>query len=167
MEKLEYISPVINDRIVIFLGINRWTYNQKGIAYFEKALEIIKHKYSEKVEIIVSESLPYDKYIQIYNQAHILLDQVFGYDQGYNALEAMAKGKVVFTGAEKEFMEYYQLDKRVAVNALPDVNALVNELSQLIENPLEIEAIGKRARAFIEREHEYINVAQKYLEKWS
>ena len=166
LEKLEYISPVINDRIVIFLGINRWTYNQKGIAYFEKALEIIKHKYSEKVEIIVRESLPYDKYIQIYNQAHILLDQVFGYDQGYNALEAMAKGKVVFTGAEKEFMEYYQLDKRVAVNALPDVNALVNELSQLIENPLEIEAIGKRARAFIEKEHEYISVAGKYLEKW-
>jgi hypothetical protein len=30
-------------------------------------------------------------YINSYNKAHILLDQVYAYDQGYNALEAMAK----------------------------------------------------------------------------
>jgi len=166
LEKLNYILPVIHEKIIIFLGINRWTYYQKGIAYFEKALEVIKQKYPDRVEIIISESLPYDEYIQIYNRAHILLDQIFGYDQGYNALEAMAKGKVVFTGAEKEFMEYYHLEQRVAINALPNVNALVNELSYLIENPIEIEAISKRAREFIEKEHEYIAVARKYLEKW-
>lgn len=166
LEKLEYINTEIREKVIIFLGINRANYNQKGIPYFEKALEIIKQKYPDKTEIIVSESLPYNEYIKIYNKAHILLDQVYGYDQGYNALEAMAKGKVVFTGAEKEFMEYYNLTERVAVNALPDVDALVNELSSLIENPEEIKAIGKRARFFVEKEHEYITVAGKYLEKW-
>lgn len=167
LTKLEYIDPILNDKIVIFLGINRSNYNQKGIPYFEAALEIIKQKYAERIEIIVSESLPYNEYMKIYNRAHILLDQVYGYDQGYNALEAMAKGKVVFTGAEQEFMENYHLVKRVAVNALPDVNAIADELSNLIENPEEIIAIGKRARAFIEKEHEYVKVAGKYLEKWN
>jgi glycosyltransferase involved in cell wall biosynthesis len=50
---------------------------------------------------------------------------------------------------------------------LPDVDYLVNELSYLIENPDEIIAIGQRARAFIEREHDYIKIATKYLEIWN
>jgi glycosyltransferase involved in cell wall biosynthesis len=96
-----------------------------------------------------------------------LLDQVYAYDQGYNALEAMAKGKVVFTGAETEFMTHYDLTEKVAINAKPDVDYLVAQLSFLIENPDEITAIGKRARAFIEKEHDYVKVAQHYLKKWN
>ena len=91
---------------------------------------------------------------------------MYSFDQGYNALEAMAKGKVVFTGAEKEFEEYYNLNEKVAINALPDVDYLVSKLSFLIENPEEIIKIGKRARDFIEKEHNYIVIAEKYLEIW-
>ena len=79
----------------------------------------------------------------------------------------MAKGKVVFTGAEKEFTAHYNLTERVCINALPDVDYLVNELSFLIENPNEIIAIGKRARAFIEKEHDYIKIANQYVKTWS
>jgi glycosyltransferase involved in cell wall biosynthesis len=153
-------------KIVIFLGINRGSYIKKGISFFEKALTIIKEKYPEKVEIIVTENICYSQYISKYNSAHILLDQVYAYDQGYNALEAMAKGKVVFTGAEKEFIMHYNLTERVAVNSLPDVDHLVSELSFLIENPDEIIAIGKRARDFIEKEHNFIKIAEKYLTAW-
>ena len=78
----------------------------------------------------------------------------------------MAKGKVVFTGAEIEFTTYYNITERVCINAMPDVNYLVNELSFLIENPDEIISIGNRARAFIESEHNYIKIAQKYLKSW-
>ncbi|OUL63526.1 glycosyltransferase [Flavobacterium sp. AJR] len=164
----EIISETkIHNSIIIFLGINRGTFYQKGIPLFEKALEIIKEKHREKIEIITVENIPYEEYTNLYNKAHILLDQVYAYDQGYNALEAMAKGKVVFTGAEKEFMEYYNLDKRVAINALPDVDSLVNDLSFLIENPEEIIAIGKRAKAFIKKEHNYIEIAGKYLTVWT
>ncbi|WP_321538599.1 glycosyltransferase [Flavobacterium piscinae] len=129
-------------------------------------MKIIEGKYADKVEIIITENIPYQHYISLYNKAHILLDQVYAYDQGYNALEAMAKGKVVFTGAEQEFEDYYELNERVAINALPEVNELVNELSFLIDNPQEIITIGKNARAFIEREHDYLKIAKKYLEVW-
>lgn len=165
--KISFESLIINERIIIFIGINKGSYIKKGSLFFEEALEIIKEKYKAKIEIITVESVPYNEYITLYNKAHVVLDQVYGYDQGYNALEAMAKGKVVFTGAEKEFIEYYNLGERVAINALPDVNYLVDELSFLIENPEEIIAIGKRARAFIEKEHNYIKIAEKYLEIWN
>ena len=165
--KIVHNKLEINTRIVIFLGINRGSYIKKGIPFFEKALAKIKEKYSNKVEILISENIPYNQYITLYNKAHILLDQVYAYDQGYNALEAMAKGKVVFTGSENEFTQHFNLTERVAVNALPDVESLVNELSFLIDNPDEIIAIGKRARAFIEKEHHYIKIAEKYLQVWN
>ncbi|MBL7885639.1 MAG: glycosyltransferase family 1 protein [Flavobacterium sp.] len=165
-EKIQFIENPIRDKINIFLGINKGSYHSKGIVFFEKALEIIQEKYRTKIDILIAENLPYNEYILLYNKAHIVLDQVYAFDQGYNALEAMAKGKVVFTGAEKEFEEYYNLTEKVAINALPEVNAIVTELSFLIENPSEIDAIGKRARAFVEQEHDYLKIAEKYLEKW-
>jgi glycosyltransferase involved in cell wall biosynthesis len=113
--------------------------------------------------IDVVENLPYDEYIDRYDQAHIILDQVLGYDQGYNALEAMAKGKVVFTGAEQEFVEHYQLESQVAINALPDADQIYFELERLILNPELISEIGGNARRFIEQEHDYQTIAKRYL----
>ncbi|HMI06570.1 MAG TPA: glycosyltransferase [Flavobacterium sp.] len=166
IDKIEFIPNVIEDKVVIFHGINTLSSIKKGSVFFEDALEIISEKYRKKVEIISASNMPYAEYIQSYNKAHIVLDQVYSYDQGYNALEAMAKGKVVFTGAETEFVQYYNLTESVNINALPDVASLVASLSELIENPEEIAAIGKRARAFIEKEHNYIKIAEKYLDAW-
>ena len=156
----------ITDKVVIFLGINRHSYLKKGIRYFEEALEIIRQKYPDKAEVIVTENIPYAEYINIYNRAHILLDQVYAYDQGYNALEAMSKGKVVFTGAEAEFTAHYNLAEPVNINALPDAEAIACALCDLIENPDELIAMGKRARAFIEKQHEYKMIASRYLGVW-
>lgn len=155
--------------ITIFLGINRSNYHTKGIHYFEAALEKIKEVYTEEVvQIKVVENLPYKEYIKAYDSAHIILDQVLGMDQGYNALEAMAKGKVVFTGAEKEWLNYYNLEPdTIAINAVPDKTILFNKLVDLIENPSKIESIGLRARTFIEKEHNWKDIAQKYLDHWT
>ena len=164
---LKYSPLVINEKVIIFHGINRANYFKKGSDYFEEALKIIQNKFPNKVEIKVVESLPYNEYIKTYNEAHIVLDQVLAYDQGYNALEAMSKGKVVFTGAEKEFYEYYNLNKTVAINALPNAQKIADSLEELILNPDKIIEIGKNAREFIEKEHHYKNNAQKYLDTWN
>ena len=167
LDKFPKSELEIIDKIVIFHGINRESYFKKGNDFFEKALEIIKEKYNEKVEILTVENVPYKQYINLYNKAHILLDQLYGHDQGSNGLEAMVKGKMVFTNASSVFEKQYNLTEKIAINGLPDVNYLVNELSLLIENPAEIKAIGKRARIFIEKEHDYVKIAEKYLAVWT
>ena len=78
----------------------------------------------------------------------------------------MAKGKVAFTNASEIFEKHYNLTEKVAINALPDVDYLVAQLSFLIENPEEIKIIGQRARTFIEKEHDYLKIAQQYLDIW-
>jgi len=166
-DALVYNQPNITDKIVIFHGVNRYNYYKKGNDIFDDALEHIKAKYPNKVTIIRAENLPYDTYIKSFDNAHIVLDQIYAYDQGFNALEAMAKGKVVFTGAEDEWLQYYNLQAdTVAINALPDVNSIVEKLSWLIEHPNTILEISKSGRAFVEQHHNYINCAKSYLEFW-
>ncbi len=164
---LEYKPLVVEDKIIIFHGINRESYYKKGNDYFEKAVEIIKKKYANSVEIITAENVPYQQYINLYNQAHIVLDQCYAHDQGYNALEAMAKGKVVFTGAEVEFYENYKLKSPVAINAIANVEYLVTELSKLIDEPTLLSTISKNAIDFIKTHHHYKLVAQKYMDVWT
>jgi glycosyltransferase involved in cell wall biosynthesis len=167
LTKIESKKLEIHDKINIFLGINKGNSFTKGVHYFEKALAIINKKHKDKVNIQVTKSIPYEQYSKLFQNCHILLDQVYSYDQGYNALEAMVKGKVVFTGAESEFLAYYNLkEDEVAINALPDVDYLVEKLSFLIENPSKIIEIGQNASEFVKKEHDYIEIAEKYLEKW-
>lgn len=165
-DKLEFSPMKLDPKIVIFHGINKYSSVKKGSSIFLEALSRIETKYKDKVEIIIVNSLPYEEYQKQLHSAHILLDQIYSFDQGYNALEAMAFGKVVFTGAESEFYEHYQLSEKVAINALPDAVAIENQLTRLIENPEKLVKIGKNARAFVEKEHHYIKIAERYLENW-
>ncbi|GLB50006.1 glycosyltransferase [Neptunitalea lumnitzerae] len=165
---LAYQEPVIENKIIIFHGINKVNYYKKGNEYFEKALAIVAQKYPDKVSIITAVSLPYKEYMTKYNSCHILLDQALAYDQGYNALEAMARGKVVFTGASPQWLQHYNLQEdTVAIHAVPDENIIAEKLEWLILNPNKILEISKNAKAFIEKEHNYKAVAKEYVKQWS
>ena len=153
-----------SNSIHILLGINRWNYYAKGIPFFEDTLIEIKKKYCSKVTIIKAENLPYKTYREYLLKTDIVLDQVYAKDQGYNALESMAMGKAVFTGANKDFIEYYNLkEDQVCIEAKPEVKYLIKKLSQLIENPEKIKEIGKQAQIFVEKEHHHLKIAEKYL----
>ncbi|PKA83623.1 glycosyl transferase family 1 [Ulvibacter sp. MAR_2010_11] len=167
LKKFVYITPEIEDKIIIFHGINKNNYYKKGNDLFEAALKIITAKFKDKIEVITVSNIPYDEYIRLFDRAHILLDQVYAYDQGFNALEAMAKGKVVFTGAEQEWLEYYNLEEdTVAINALPDPVLMAEKLEWLILHPEKIVEISKNARKFIEERHDHLASAKDYFEKW-
>ena len=169
IDKIGVSSIEIDSPVIIFHGINKSNYYKKGNFLFDEALDFIENKYGvNKVKILRAESLPYDEYIKIYDSCHILMDQVYSYDQGYNALEAMSKGKVVFTGAEREFLEYYNLNEdEVCINAIPDVDKIIEKLELLILNPEKIKEISTNAIEFIKKRHDYRKVSSIYLEKWN
>ncbi|MBV7270429.1 glycosyltransferase [Winogradskyella luteola] len=167
IDNLKFEELKIKDKIIIFHGINIQNYYKKGNDIFEDALGIIKQKYSDKIKVITVRNLPYSEYIKAYNQSQILLDQIYAYDQGYNALEAMAKGKVVFTGAEKEWLNHYNVkEDTIVINALPNAASIVEKLEWLIKNPSKIIEISKNARQFIEEHHHYVTSAKNYLNIW-
>ncbi|MBC8301494.1 MAG: glycosyltransferase [Pelagibacterales bacterium] len=168
LDKIKYKKIKSIDKIKILHGVNSKNYIKKGNIFFDKALKAIENKYDNKVEIITTTDLDYNEYIKSVENCHILLDQVYAYDQGYNALEAMAIGKVVFTGAEKEWLELYNIkENSVAINALPDHTKIIESLEWLINNPSKIMEISANAREFIEKNHNYISIAEHYEKVWS
>ena len=167
IDKLKKPYSIKRNKIHILHSINSKNKIKKGNEIFEKSLSIIEKKYSNKIKVIRTIDNSYSSHIKNVKDCDILLDQVYAYDQGYNALEAMALGKVVFTGAEIEWAEYYKLEEdTVAINALPDVSKITDKLSWLIENPIHLENISKNARKFIEDNHNYKNIALKYIANW-
>ncbi|MFD0860686.1 glycosyltransferase [Sungkyunkwania multivorans] len=168
LEKLHYKRLEFEGPIIIFCGINTTNQYAKGIPYFLKALDILKEQYGNKIQIKVTRDLPYSEYINAYDDAHILLDQCLSYDQGYNGREAMARGKIVVSGAGDLWKETYRIDEleMPLIPAKPDVDYLVEAISKMIENPAEMEAMSQRARDFIHQHHDHIAVAKKYLAAW-
>jgi len=167
VDQLEYKAVQPGETIKILHGFSNANYVKKGNQFFDDALDRIAETYPNKVEIKRISGLPYSEYLEHLDACHILLDQVYAYDQGYNALTAMALGKVVFSGAETEWLEHYGLDEdQVAINALPDVAYLTQKLSALIENPEKIAEIGRQARSFVEDKHHYKKIAEAYFNTW-
>ena len=159
-------KKINHKKINVLLGINSSNYVKKGIMYFEKLIGKLKSKFPEVV-FKVTYDLPFEKYMVEVAKTDILLDQIYSYDQGYNALEAMALGKVVFTGGEKIFLKHYQISEdEVVINTLPDINYLVKKMSYLLNNPNEIKRIGRNAKKFVIKYHDSEKISGKYLQKW-
>ena len=167
LDNFNNTQPEKQNRIVIFHGVNRSNYYKKGNYYFDSALCIIRQKFSDRIKIICVTSLPYAQYLESYRKADIILDQTYAEDQGYNALEAMAQGKVVFTGAGASFCERYQVaPNSVAIHTIPDAEKIAQDLEELILNPQRIVEIGTRAMRFVQEHHDYLKVAEHYVNTW-
>lgn len=148
---------------MIFHGINR--YEDKGSKYIIEAMKIIQERFKNEVECIVTERLPYREYEEVLNRANVVIDQCRIYGYGINACISMAKGKVVLSGSEKEVIERIN-GKCPIVNIRPNVQQIVTELEKIIRGKDNIEQMGYESRMYVEKHHNYIDVAQKYYEEW-
>ena len=166
-QKIKYYGINKSKKISILHAINSSNKIKKGNRFFEEALKIIDEKFKDKISIITTYDLPYKEHLENLKNCDILLDMVYAYDQGYNALEAMAMGKIVFTGAEEEWLKLYNIkEDTVVINAVPNSMRIVEKLVWLIENPKILKNISVNAREFIEKNHDFEKIATKYIKTW-
>ena len=166
-QKIKYYGINKSKKISILHAINSSNKIKKGNRFFEEALKIIDEKFKDKISIITTYDLPYKEHLENLKNCDILLDMVYAYDQGYNALEAMAMGKIVFTGAEEEWLKLYNIkEDTVVINAVPNSMRIVEKLVWLIENPKILKSISVNARKFIEKKHDFEKIAKKYIKTW-
>ena len=166
-QKIKYYGINKSKKISILHAINSSNKIKKGNRFFEEALKIIDEKFKDKISIITTYDLPYIEHLENLKKCDILLDMVYAYDQGYNALEAMAMGKIVFTGAEEEWLKLYNIKEDTAViNAVPNTIRIIEKLVWLIENPKMLKSISANARKFIEKNHDFEKIAAKYIKTW-
>ena len=166
--KKQYDSDFASYPIRIFVGMDHRRDELKGTDILYKVAKKIEAKYPDKCEVVATESLPYNEYITRVAQCDILLDQIYSYTPGMNALQAMSMGLVVISGGEEE---HYGLigenELRPIVNVLPDEKDIYNKLEQLILHPERISQLKREGIAYVRRHHDSIKVAKRYMEIWS
>lgn len=180
-QKLTYIPfPIYSERdkamkihdgkekIKFFIGIQKSRSIYKGTDIMLRALERIATEHPDECEILKAESVPFAQYTGMVNNCHVLLDQLYGYSPGMNALLAMSKGKIVVGGAEEECYSILgEEELRPMVNVIPSEEDIYDKLKQLLKNKELIPAMQQQSIEFIEKHHHPRKVAERYLEFWN
>ena len=97
----------------------------------------------------------------------VLLDQLYGYSPGMNALLAMSKGKIVVGGAEEECYNILgEKEMRPMINVVPQEEDVYAKLEWLVLNSDKIAEMQRQSIEFIEKHHHPQSVAKRYIEFW-
>ena len=180
-EKLTYIPfPIYSEhhqelksyhtarKIRFFIGIQKSRSIYKGTDIMLRALERIGKDFPKECEILKAENVPFEQYKKLIDECDVLLDQLYGYSPGMNALLAMAKGKIVVGGAEEECYDILgEKELRPMVNVTPSEEDVYSKLQWLIENKEKIAAMQHDSIRFVEKHHHPEKVAKEYLEFWN
>lgn len=164
VDKIEYEENIIKGKIIIFHGISR---TDKGTDIIRQAMENIKHKYPDDVEIVLKGNLSLTEYLKIIRKANIVIDQTYTVSYGVNAIYNMAMGKVVLGGGEPECLSEFNIESSPLIAIKPDVDDIMQKLTFLINNTEVIKGIGRQSREYVEQIHDYKKIAKIYIKVWS
>ena len=132
------------------------------------ALRRVEAAHPDHCQVTVVESVPFQQYIQLLNQAHVQLDQLYSYTPSMNALQAMAQGMVVVSGGEPEsYAIIGEQELRPIVNVQPDEESVYQQLLNLVQHPELIEQLSRQSIEYIRRHHSHTAVAKQYVELYN
>ena len=157
-----------NRKIRFFIGIQKSRSIYKGTDIMLHALERIVADYPQECEMLKAENVPFEQYTQMVNSCDILLDQLYGYSPGMNALLAMSKGKIVVGGAEEECYDILgEKQLRPMINVTPNEENVYRQLEWLIKNKDKIAQMQRESIEFVKKHHNPKKVAMEYTDFWN
>lgn len=167
-ESIEF-APILSvpHKVNFFIGINKDRSEYKGTDIMERALIRLAARYPDDVVVTRVESVGYDEYKNLMSGAHVVLDQLYSYSPAMNALLAMAQGKVLVGGGEPEMYDLMgENANRPIINVYPTEDDVYKKLEYLVLNKESIPQLSKDGRRFVEDNHNYVDVARRYLSFW-
>ncbi|SHF51569.1 glycosyltransferase family protein [Dysgonomonas macrotermitis] len=157
----------ITDQINFFIGINKARSEFKGTDMLYRALTSLQKNYPDDVRILKAESVDYSEYLRLISDAHVVLDQIYSYSPAMNGLLTMALGKVLVGGGEPEMYSLSGEDSnRPVINVYPAEESIYHSLESVIRQKFDLPTYGLDSRRFVDTHHNYIKVAQQYLDFW-
>lgn len=164
LDKFDYRPNKVNGKIVFFHGLTRAC---KGGVYIQMAFDRLRDKYADMAEFICAGGLPFEEYMRITSKANVILDDVNSYSFSMNALFAMARGIIYMGGAEPEGNLELQYKDCPVINLTKNVDQICEAIVYVIEHKDQIEEMGMASRKFVEKYHNYLDVAQQYIDCWT
>ncbi len=155
-------------KLRFFIGIQRSRSIYKGTDIMLRALERVVKEYPDYCEMYKAENIPFKQYSQMITDCDILLDQLYGYSPGMNALLALANGKIVVGGAEEEHYDILnEKQLRPMVNVIPNEQDVYEKLKSLVLQREKTAKLQAESIEYVQRHHSPVKVAQQYLDFWN
>ena len=152
----------VEGKIVVFHGITRP--EVKGTPFIVEALNRLQYKYPELVECIAEGGMPLNDYLKLMERTNVQIDQACCEYVGMNGLYGMAMGKVLLGGNEEENRNEFEEFDCPIINIQPDSQQIYEALENLILHKDKIASLSKKMREYVERTHDSIIIAKKYVE---
>lgn len=159
------IDAKTNKPISILLPSHIGREQEKGIPQLMRIAKVIESEFPDKVTVLPVHNLQYAEFLKRMARADIVFDQLYSYTPATTALLAMAMGKTVVTGAEKDFNDFQgcatpaiNIDPRCPEAALPTIRQYLNR-EALAANAL-------KAREYVVTHNDCEVVAQRYEDFW-
>ena len=130
-----------------------------------KAAKDLKEKYGARIELNIAESVTFNEYIKLMNGSDAILDQLYSYTPSMNSLEAMSRGIICIGGGEEENYDIInERELRPIVNTAPCYDGVITAIEYLLNNTNNIDKMKSDSMLYINRHHDYIKIAKKYIE---
>ena len=155
-------------KVVIFIGINRQRSAYKGTDIMLRAAQDVQQKHPDKMQLVKVESAPFAEYQKLMEGSDAILDQLYAYTPSMNPLLAMSKGIICIGGGEPENYEIInETELRPIINIEPTYDSVFHELEQLVLHPERIPELKRQSVEYVRKHHDYLKVAQQYLDFWT
>lgn len=168
---LDYLRPSPlpdSERVRILVGMRKGSVSSKGTDVLLQIAENIAARHPESVEVRNVCDLSWEDYLEQIRDSHIVLDQLYSYSPGMNALDTMALGRISGSGAQPEY--YAQLGEealRPIFSLSPLETQIEEKLEALVLDREELERRATEGRALVEKYNDVRKVADKYEAHWS
>ncbi len=160
--------PAVIDKVKLFLGRDRTRKLQKGSDYLEQAARVVVDRYPGKAELTIVENRPFDEFIGLLRDSHVVLDQIYSYTPATTALMAMAYGLNTVSGAEPEYYDFIgEVENRPIINAPFVLDQLIETIDAIVTKSDEIAERGKASRRFVEKHNACEVVAKRFIDFWT
>ena len=160
--------PKNPDKIKLFLGRDRTRMPQKGSDMLEDAAREAIARHPGRAELTIVENRPFNEFIALLRDSHVVMDQIYSYTPATTALMAMAYGLNVISGAEPEYYDYIgETDLHPIINAPIEMPGLVETIEDTILHPELIAERGRQSRIFVEKHNDCVTVAQRFIDFWT
>ena len=128
-----------------------------------RAAQDLQQLYDQRMQLVVTEGLPFSEYQKRLEGSDAILDQLYSYTPSMNPLMAMSKGVICIGGGEPENYEILnENDLRPIVNVEPSYASVYYEMEYLILHPERIPELKRQSVEYVRRHHDYLTVARRY-----
>jgi hypothetical protein len=129
----------------------------KGTALLMEAIERLRRE-GQPIELVSVQGVPNRKVLELFTTSHLIADQFVAGFHGYTALEAMALARPVLCFLRNDGM---MIDPATCpiINVRPE--QIYDILKRCLEGGFDLESLGKRGRAYIDRYYSIEAVAAR------